>query len=80
MSFFQFLDALENTLDSIEVKGKENVERLLGCLNAIDDMRNSLYRSMEQEVAKKTEPVNGGDEVGRQSDIGADTSNVSNGE
>ena len=34
----QLLKNIINTLDGIEVKGKENMDRLLGCINALESM------------------------------------------
>ena len=65
MDILRFLDILENTLNSIDVKGRDNLNRMVGCLMAIDKMR---------EAMRKEETANG-----RQSDIGTDGGNDSNG-
>ena len=78
MGFIEFLDRLHNTLEEIEVHGKNNIESMYACMRAISEMKESIIQSMQAEMAKK-QPV-GGDEVGRQSDIGAESSNDSNGE
>ena len=63
MDLSQYLIMLGNTLENIEVHGKANLERLLGCINQTELMQKRIL---------------GGETDGRQSDIGADTSNVSN--
>lgn len=59
MSFLEFLNTLENTLDELEVKGKRNINYLGGCFRAIEEARKSLM----------TKP-SGGVEDGRQTDTG----------
>ena len=69
MSFLEFLVTLENTMSGIEVKGKENVEKMFACFGAIENMKNSLMsmantqpkEEMQQEEAPT---VTGGDEDG----------------
>ena len=45
------LKMISSTLNTIEVKGKDNLDRLLGCINAID----SIVKSAE-EPAEETTP------------------------
>lgn len=80
MGFLEFLNVMENTLNTIEVKGRQNINSLYACLNAIDEMRSSIVASMREEMAKKQDVPVGGDEVGRQSDIGTESGSNSNGE
>ena len=68
MNFLQFLNTLENTLENISIRGRDDLERMGGIYAAIDQMRQSLLVSDRKE---------GGEKNGRQSDIGTDTSNVS---
>ena len=74
MGLLDFLNTLENTLESIEVKGKHNIDAMAGCFMAIEQMRDSFCAMAQKELMKP----NGGEEVGRQSDIGTDTGNDSN--
>ena len=71
MGFLDFLNTLENTLDGIDVHGKENVNKLNACFFAIDDMRESILSSIKSELKKP----DGGEDNGRQADIGTDSSN-----
>lgn len=63
MEFITFLNVLDNTLDNIEVHGRENVDRMAGIFRAIDNMRYQLTSE--------------GEDDGRQVDIGTDSSNDS---
>ena len=81
MNIFDFLNTLESTLNTIEVKGKGNLEALYSSLMAIDEYRKSLASQMRQKMDEEIEqPEDGGDEVGRQGDIGTESGNNSNGE
>ena len=73
MNFLEFLDTLQNTLDEIEVRGRKNIDAMSASMNAIEAMKNSIIASFQQEIAKPTETVDGGDEVGRQGDIGTES-------
>ena len=42
MDWLTFLNALENTLNQIEVKGKENLDCMYGCFIAIDKARQTV--------------------------------------
>lgn len=64
MDIIQFLDTLELTLEEIEVHGKSNMIKMLGCMQAIDKMR--------------TQMAHGGEMNGRQTDIGTESGNDSN--
>lgn len=61
MDFLTFLNKLETTLNKVRVSGREDLSRILGTLQAIDEMRDSL-----EKVVK---------ENGRQADIGTDSGN-----
>ena len=82
MSIFEFLNTLESTLNTIEVKGKDNLNSLFSCLMAIDEYRNTLKSQIEEQMKQEVEqkPEDGGDEVGRQSDIGTESGSSGNGE
>ena len=70
MDWMAFLTALENTLNEIEVKGKQNNDHLMGCFIAIDRAKEFL---MQQPPVEKDE---GGEDNGRQTDIGFNDSNA----
>ena len=63
MDFLTFLNLLENTIENIDVHGRENVSRIAGIYQAIDNMRYQLTSKEEDD--------------GRQVDIGTDSSNDS---
>ena len=64
-------DTFRNTLNGIEVKGRENIERLLGCMSAVDQMEAiTLEHINKLNEQKGVEPTDG-----RQSNIGTDTGN-----
>ena len=66
MNILDFLNKLENTLEEIEVKGRNNHDRLMGCFIAIDQLRQALLNATKD-----------GEENGRQTDIPTDGSNDS---
>ena len=43
----QMLNAVINTLNSIEVKGKDNLDKLLGCINALEQMMAQAEKGEE---------------------------------
>lgn len=45
-----------NTLEEIEIKGKTNIDAMLGCMNALE----SFVQKAEEENKKETEVVNNG--------------------
>ena len=45
-----------NTLDEIEIKGKTNIEAMLGCMNALE----SFVQNSEAENKKEREAVSSG--------------------
>ncbi len=42
------IKAVITTLDDIEVKGRDNLDKLLGCINALE----SVVKNMEREAKK----------------------------
>lgn len=44
-----------STLDGVEVRGKDNLDRLLGCINALE----SVVKQAEQRAGEEKEEVNG---------------------
>ena len=71
MSWLEFLNTLEETLNHIEVKGKVNIDYMNGCFYAIEQMRQSLFSLAQQEKQKEEDKPpeeklgKGGDEDGR---------------
>lgn len=53
------LNAVISTLETVEVKGKTNLSRLLGCINALESMVAQL-RKAEDKPQKKEVMDNGG--------------------
>ena len=74
MDILKFLNTLENTLENITVNGRKNLDRLMGCFIAIDEMRSAI---MSEQNANNQED---GDEDGRQVDNGAYGSDNDNAE
>lgn len=71
MNLMEFLIKMENSLNCIEVKGEGNLDLLLGCLLYVKQMKQFLNSMIPPEKESEAED-------GRQSDIGAVTSNDSN--
>lgn len=75
------LDTLQNTLGLIEVKGFDNIDRMLGSMRAVNDIKSLLLAhisSEQEETTSETEESNteGVDEEnGRPGDIGTDSGN-----
>lgn len=55
MDIISKLNAVQNTLDGVEVKGRENLDRLLGCMQTIDEVLRVL--TGPPAPAKSTEEV-----------------------
>ena len=66
MNLFVFLNKLENTLNDIDVKGKENISKLMGCFLAIEELRQAILSTKDGEK-----------EDGGQVNTGTDTSSDS---
>ena len=69
MSFLEFLDRMANTLDTVEVHGRSNVDSMNACFIAIEQMRASIVNMAQQkptqeEEKPQEEPVDGGGEDG----------------
>ena len=67
MSWLEFLTTMENSLNSIEVKGEDNLRLLLGCLDAVSRAKKSLMSINPMNIEQKPTEA-GGEEDGRQSD------------
>lgn len=63
-------DTFENTLDLIETRGRENHDRILGCMSAVDRMRSIVLAYIEQSKKEGVETKDG-----RPGDIGTDSGN-----
>lgn len=44
------LKLILNTLDSIEIKGKSNIDKMLGCMNALECIIKQSESKDEEEV------------------------------
>lgn len=45
----EILRAVITTLNSVEVRGKSNMDRLLGCINALEQTLNALETQQTEE-------------------------------
>ena len=52
------IKAVITTLDSIEVKGRDNLDALLGCINALESFLQ-IAEIQEENKPTKQEEVNG---------------------
>ena len=41
-----------NTLDDIEIKGKKNIDAMLGCMNALEEFIHQAENKKESEVVE----------------------------
>ena len=55
MDILEFLNTLIATLDEITVKGKDNLDKLLGCIISAENMRGTIKNGLEP----KEEPCKG---------------------
>ena len=80
MNIFEFLSRMENTLSTISVRGKEDIQSMHACLEAIEEYRKFLITppKPDDQQNKQAAPTQEVMDDGRQSDIGTDTSNDSN--
>lgn len=53
------IKAVISTLDVIEVKGRENLDAMLGCINALESFVQ-IAEIQEENKSTKQEEVNGG--------------------
>ena len=63
-------DTMQNTLELIETKGRDNHDRMLGCMSAIDQMRSIVLAYIDQSKKEGVEVKDG-----RPGDIGTDSGN-----
>lgn len=71
MDFLGFLNRMEITLNDIEVKGRDNIDKLYACMLAIDQMRQAIAMSANDNTAPNKD---GEEQDGRQADISAPAS------
>lgn len=48
---------IHNTLDSIEIKGRENMNRLLGCMQEVETLITAVNGLEKPEVADETHSI-----------------------
>ena len=46
---YAMLDTLTNTFEEIDVKGRKNVNLMLGCMGAVDEMKLMILESIKSE-------------------------------
>lgn len=63
-------DTMQNTLELIETKGRDNHDRMLGCMSAVDQMRSIVLAYIDQSKKEGVEVKDG-----RPGDIGTDSGN-----
>jgi len=76
MNIIGMLDQLANSLEQIEIKGRDNIDIMLGCMIAIDKIKSVISEYMQPTKETVEKPEVGEDEDGRQTDIGINTSNT----
>ena len=50
MDFLTFLNTMRNSLNQIEVKGKENLDTLFSCILATESMIDSIKNMANKEI------------------------------
>lgn len=63
-------DTMQNTLELIETKGRDNHDRMLGCMSAVDQMRSIVLAYIDQSKKEGVEVKDG-----RPGNIGTDSGN-----
>ena len=63
-------DTMQNTLELIETKGRDNHDRMRGCMSAVDQMRSIVLAYIDQSKKEGVEVKDG-----RPGDIGTDSGN-----
>ncbi len=63
-------DTMQNTLELIETKGRDNIDRMLGCMSAVDQMRSIVLAYIDQSKKEGVEVKDG-----RPGNIGTDSGN-----
>lgn len=76
MNIIAMLDQLANSLGQIEIKGRDNIDIMLGCMIAIDRIKSVISEYMQPTKEAVEKPEVGEDEDGRQTDIGINTSDT----
>ena len=75
MNIIGMLDQLANSLEQIEIKGRDNIDIMLGCMIAIDKIKSVISEYM-QPTKEAVEKPKVGEDDGRQTDIGVNTSDT----
>lgn len=47
------LEYIIRTLESIEVHGKDNLSKMLGCINALEELQNQMQPKAETETEEE---------------------------
>ena len=50
----KLIKAVEDTLEKVEVHGRENLDRMLGCIGMLGSVRNNLIK-LEKELKQNAE-------------------------
>ena len=56
MTVIEAINVLENTLNDIEVKGRDNIERLLGALNVVAVLKEMSKEAVDNGRQGDTRP------------------------
>lgn len=48
MNMEELIRKVISTLDKVEVKGKDNMDRMLGCMNALEKIADALKHNREE--------------------------------
>ena len=55
MNMEELIRKVISTLDKVEVKGKDNMDRMLGCMNALEKIADALKHNREELGKAQTE-------------------------
>ena len=69
MNILDFLNTLENTLGSLTISGKDNVDKLMGCFLAIDRIKAEIKAQINAQQENLQDNQEEGEVDGRQIDI-----------
>lgn len=53
MNTIDIIRLIRRTLDTIRVSGKEDIDAMLGCMNALDTLVNTLEKEKEQDDGRQ---------------------------
>lgn len=54
----KLIKAVEETLEKVEVRGRENLDRMLGCIGMLGSVRNNLIK-LEKELKENAKSGTG---------------------